>query len=76
LVVRDPRVTLHHNERFLDMMERYFGQPADVKLHDARPEVSYQVGATPEFTETPKCSTDAECLDMIDRVPLSHSCNQ
>lgn len=28
---------------FLDMMERYFQQPTDVKLRDARPHLHYQV---------------------------------
>lgn len=28
---------------FLDMMERYFQQPTEVKLRDARPHLHYQV---------------------------------
>jgi hypothetical protein len=28
---------------FLDMMERYFQQPTEVKLRDARPNLHYQV---------------------------------
>jgi len=48
-VVKDPRVNEADNNRFLDMMERYFGLSDG--LRDARPEVAYQVGVTKEFTE-------------------------
>ena len=33
----------NEEELFTDMMQRYFGQPADVKMEDARPDVHYQV---------------------------------
>jgi hypothetical protein len=46
-IVRDPRVNEAHNERFLDMLEQYFEMSDGVR--DARPEVAYQVGVTPEF---------------------------
>lgn len=52
--VRDPRVSTADNDRFLDMLEQYFEQPEDAKLADARKEVSYQVGATPNHTELPR----------------------
>jgi isopenicillin N synthase-like dioxygenase len=42
------------NERFLDMLERYFEQPEDVKMQDVRKEYFYQVGATPSRTELPR----------------------
>lgn len=44
--VRDPRVHAADNEQFLDMMERYFGQPYAVKLAQARPDLHYQVSTT------------------------------
>lgn len=44
LVVRDPRCTTQDNDRFLDMMERYFGQAADLKRKQERPDLHYQVG--------------------------------
>ena len=47
-VVRDPRVHESDNNRFLDMMERYFELSDGIR--DARPEYAYQVGVTPEFT--------------------------
>eukprot|EP01116_Phalansterium_solitarium_P001611 TRINITY_DN11426_c0_g1_i1.p1 TRINITY_DN11426_c0_g1~~TRINITY_DN11426_c0_g1_i1.p1 ORF type:complete len:357 (-),score=91.10 TRINITY_DN11426_c0_g1_i1:121-1191(-) len=53
LIVRDPRVTSEHNNQFIDLMERYYELPEEVKLKDCRPELSYQVGATPENTEVP-----------------------
>ncbi|RHY29764.1 hypothetical protein DYB32_005917 [Aphanomyces invadans] len=49
LVVRDPRATEADNNRFLDLMERYFERTDFVE--DARPEYSYQVGVTPEQQE-------------------------
>lgn len=52
--VRDTRVTEQQNSDFLDLMEDYFDQEWDAKLKDARPELSYQVGATPELTELPR----------------------
>jgi hypothetical protein len=47
-VVRDPRVKESDNNRFLDMMERYFEISDGIR--DARPEYAFQVGVTPEFT--------------------------
>lgn len=39
VVVRDPRVDTAKNDDFLDLMERYFGQPEEDLLQDARPQV-------------------------------------
>jgi len=39
---------------FLDTMEAYFRQPRGVKLADARPDLCYQVGVTPDGVETPR----------------------
>ena len=58
LVVRDPRVDASNNDRFLNTMERYFERPLEQKLKDARPELAYQVGITPEGIEKPRCLTD------------------
>eukprot|EP01114_Cavostelium_apophysatum_P006747 TRINITY_DN1819_c0_g1_i1.p1 TRINITY_DN1819_c0_g1~~TRINITY_DN1819_c0_g1_i1.p1 ORF type:complete len:348 (-),score=59.63 TRINITY_DN1819_c0_g1_i1:60-1103(-) len=60
LIIRDPRVTEADNLRFLDMMERYYGQTHEQKMKDVHPELSYQLGATPEFTEVPR--------DHVDRI--------
>lgn len=61
LAVRDPRVATEDNERFLDLMEGYFADRThEEKLSEARPELSYQVGATPELTEVPRVLTDWE----------------
>src|SRR3954471_4159767 len=51
LIVRDPRVDPSLNGKFLDMMEQYYEQPEEVRLQDARPDVHYQVGVTPEEIE-------------------------
>ena len=47
LLIRDPEVNITDNERFNAMMQRYFDQPAAVKMEDARPDVHYQVGRPP-----------------------------
>ena len=41
--LRVAQVRAVDNEAFLDMMERYFSQPWDVKLADTRPDLHYQV---------------------------------
>jgi isopenicillin N synthase-like dioxygenase len=51
LIVKDPRVDDQLNTNFLDMMEQYYEQPEEVRLQDARPDVHYQVGVTPEEIE-------------------------
>ncbi len=49
LVIKDPRVDESHNDTFVDMLEKYFAI-SDGK-RDARPDLSYQVGVTPEVTK-------------------------
>ncbi|DBB09053.1 TPA: hypothetical protein ACH3X3_007676 [Trebouxia sp. C0006] len=72
LVVRDPRVKAEDNKAFLDMMERYFAQSTAAKLKDTRPELHFQVGATPEGTETPKCTVDPTSIAAIASQPEEH----
>lgn len=43
VLVRDPRVSAEDANDFIDMMERYFAQPREKKLQDARPQHFYQV---------------------------------
>jgi hypothetical protein len=47
VILRDPRVAESDNNRFIDMMERYF--TSSDGLRDARPEYGYQVGVTKDF---------------------------
>ncbi|KAJ1656739.1 hypothetical protein IWQ61_003742 [Dispira simplex] len=65
LLLRDPRVSNDKNEEFLDMLEDYYSQPLDDLLQDARPELGYQIGVSPELTEDPKCRTHSDCQDLI-----------
>jgi len=58
LIIKDPRVTEENNNTFLTMMERYYEQPTEKKMKDVHPEISYQLGATPEFIELPRDHTD------------------
>jgi len=54
LIIKDPRLSEDDNNNFLDMMERYYDLPHDKKMRDVHPELSYQLGATPENTEVPR----------------------
>ncbi|KAJ8679647.1 hypothetical protein QAD02_015434 [Eretmocerus hayati] len=65
LIARDPRVSEEDNNKFLDMMERYFEQDEKDKLVDARPECHYQIGVTPEGKEFPRCAFDPSCHELI-----------
>jgi hypothetical protein len=56
LIIKDPRVNVDQNNKFLDMMEKFF-QKRSLDLYAGRPvadifpEFNFQVGATPEFAE-------------------------
>ncbi|KAJ3111438.1 hypothetical protein HDU96_005698 [Phlyctochytrium bullatum] len=69
LCIKDPRVSEDKNSEFLDLMEDYFAQPLEDKLVDTRPELGYQVGATPELTEVPRCGRDDDCLERVSKMP-------
>lgn len=52
LVIKDPRVNQPENDRFLDMMERYFDSRgkelyAGKNVKEIFRDLDYQVGATP-----------------------------
>ncbi|PNW74125.1 hypothetical protein CHLRE_13g586400v5 [Chlamydomonas reinhardtii] len=68
LIVHDPRVPADMNDQFLDLLERYFGQPTERKLEDCRPSLDYQVGATPPGTEVPRCVVDAALQEQLRRL--------
>ncbi|GAA5961081.1 hypothetical protein JCM3765_006530 [Sporobolomyces pararoseus] len=65
LIVKDSRVSEEANQKFLDLMEDYFDQSEEALKEDLRPEVHYQVGATLENTEKPKCHSHAACQAII-----------
>jgi len=54
LIIRDPRVPEDKNQKFLDMVERYFEQPQEIVKKDIYPQYSFQVGTTPELQEIPR----------------------
>jgi len=68
LIVRDPRVREEDNVAFLDLVENYFSQPVNDLMKDVRPDLSYQLGATPEFTEVPR-----DHKDVISKLPPQHA---
>jgi len=70
--LRDPRVSEQDNDKFLDLLERYFEQPDEIKMKDARPEYHYQVGVTPNGVEFPRCAADINCHKLIEQMPKEH----
>jgi isopenicillin N synthase-like dioxygenase len=65
--IKDPRVTEEDNNSFLDILERYFNRPYDTIMRDARPDIFYQLGVTPEGTELPRCTSDPRCRDIVNQ---------
>lgn len=72
LVIRDPRCSSDDSNNFLDMMERYFELPTEEKKLDSRPDLMYQVGVTPEFTEVPRAKVDPKFQAEIAAQPEEH----
>ncbi|KAL2234214.1 uncharacterized protein LOC105168835 [Sesamum indicum] len=70
LLVKDPRCTAEDNDRFLDMMEKYFEMPDDFKRRQERPHLHYQVGVTPEGVEVPRSLVDAEMQEKLRAMPI------
>jgi isopenicillin N synthase-like dioxygenase len=68
LALRDPRVSFEDNNAFLDLVEKYFEQTPEVKKKDARPDVHYQVGVTPEGVEKPRCTFDTNCQKIVNTL--------
>ncbi|XP_040995322.1 uncharacterized protein LOC121241564 [Juglans microcarpa x Juglans regia] len=69
LLVKDPRCTAEDNDRFIDMMERYFESPVEFKLLQERPNLHYQVGVTPEGVEIPRSLVDEEMQEKLKAMP-------
>eukprot|EP01092_Planopodium_desertum_P008784 TRINITY_DN3752_c0_g1_i2.p1 TRINITY_DN3752_c0_g1~~TRINITY_DN3752_c0_g1_i2.p1 ORF type:complete len:410 (+),score=15.36 TRINITY_DN3752_c0_g1_i2:732-1961(+) len=67
LIIRDPRVAPELNDKFIDLMEKYYSQPLEAKKPDIHPELSYQLGATPEGVEKPR--DHAEVIKKLSSKP-------
>ncbi|GMN55289.1 hypothetical protein TIFTF001_024416 [Ficus carica] len=52
LLVKDPRCPAEDNDRFIDMMEKYFDSPSDFKLLHERPHLHYQEDAVIAISST------------------------
>ncbi|KAH6772948.1 2-oxoglutarate and oxygenase superfamily protein [Perilla frutescens var. hirtella] len=70
LLVKDPRCSAEDNDRFLDMMEKYFEMPDDFKRRQERPNLHYQVGVTPEGVEVPRSLVDEEMQEKLRLMPV------
>ncbi|TXG55804.1 hypothetical protein EZV62_017117 [Acer yangbiense] len=69
LLVKDPRCTVEDNDRFIDMMEKYFESPSEFKRLQERPNLHYQVGVTPEGVEVPRSLVDDEMQAKLNAMP-------
>jgi len=76
LILKDPRVDEKDNDEYIEMMEKYFETRGDKfynheNLVEARPEIHYQVGVTPEYVEKARnhCARFAHYDD--DNKPIS-----
>ncbi|GMJ01455.1 hypothetical protein like AT5G48020 [Hibiscus trionum] len=69
LLVKDPRCTAEDNDRFIDMMEKYFQKPTEFKRLQERPLLHYQVGVTPEGVEVPRSLVDEEMQEKLMAMP-------
>jgi len=70
--ILDPRVTEHDNNVFLDVLESYFNRPSEDLLKDARPDLGFQIGVTPEGKELPRCTSDPRCQQIIEQYSEQH----
>lgn len=66
MILRDPRVNDNENERFLDLMEKYYENRSKqyysgMPLHEAKPESGYQTGILPELQE--RARNHSETID-------------
>ncbi|CDP07727.1 unnamed protein product [Coffea canephora] len=69
LLVKDPRCSAEDNDKFLDMMEKYFEKPEEFKRLQGRPHLHYQVGVTPEGVEVPRSLVDEEMQEKLRAMP-------
>ncbi|KAI3892759.1 hypothetical protein MKW92_022239 [Papaver armeniacum] len=69
LLIKDPRCSVEDNDRFLDMMEKYFDKPDDFKRHQERSHLHYQVGVTPEGVEVPRSLVDKDLQQKLSTMP-------
>lgn len=60
LIIKDPRCRAEDNDKFLDIMERFFQMSDDFKRKQERPQLHYQVGVTPEGVELPRSALDKD----------------
>lgn len=74
LVVRDPRCSSEDNDRFLDMMEQYFGRPDEFKRRQARPHLHYQVCVLSGlYRRLGILAMDAECRISLDSMLMTNN---
>ncbi|KAJ9558411.1 hypothetical protein OSB04_013025 [Centaurea solstitialis] len=69
LFVRDPRCSTEDNDRFIDMMEKYFEQPEEVKRAQECPHQHYQVGPIPGGVDILRSLVDMDMQKKLRALP-------
>lgn len=69
VLVRDPRVSQKDNARYLDLLERYFAQSPKALKEDERPDLDFQRGVSPPFSERPNVH---HIRAFAERMPARH----
>ncbi|KDP43434.1 hypothetical protein JCGZ_16721 [Jatropha curcas] len=72
LVVKDPRCSAEDNDRFIDMMEKYFERPPEYKRLHERPQSHYQIGSTPDGLEVARCAVDEKIQEKVKTMPIHY----
>ena len=62
VIIRDPRVTRDDNERYLDMMERYFDRPTE----EVRTDLLAQEGVGPETADSILLYAGGHAVFLVD----------
>ncbi|KAF2319434.1 hypothetical protein GH714_015797 [Hevea brasiliensis] len=70
LIVKDPRCSAEDNDRFIDIMEKYFERPQDYKKLHERPQSYYQIGSSPDGLEVAKCVVDEKIKEKVKAMPM------
>lgn len=72
VLIKDPRVDERANSNYLDLMERYFGQAEAELRRDMRPDIFYQRGVSPPFSERPDIRQISAFAERVSRQRRPH----
>ena len=76
VAIKDPRVNLNSNTRFVEMMSAYFNSRSQMldngqEIEEMYPEFGYETGITPEFTERARKHKETIAMLHEEEWPLT-----